>query len=138
MVTATKQKTKQEIPPDGWSPDDMVYITAGNGYCVSPSLQTICIGPVDADGKPREEVFKPKKQVTETPPAPPDKPPARKKGVSKLKEVGLVGVNDSQAQDGGSFATPIKKHAGGRPWKKGVVSRVTLWRRKKKLQGVLI
>jgi len=141
MVTATKDKPKNEIPSDGWSPDDMVYITAGNGYCVSPTLATICIGPVDADGKPREEVFKPKKQATENPPDPPDKPPSRKKRVTKLKQVETVGVNDSQSQNGGSIVTPKKKHAGGRPKKKGDdVCRMTKYRREKEAakQGVLL
>ena len=141
MVTATRKARpapKLRVPTD-WSPDGSVNIIDGQGYCLTQLGQTICIGPVDADGKPLEKLPKPIKAVTENPPNPHQTPPAPKKRVSKLKQVETVGVNDSQIQNGGSFATSKKNHLGGRPRKEGPVHRAAGWRRRKKeLQGVLL
>lgn len=125
---------------DGWSPDGQVFIHYGKGYTVAPNLATVCIGPVNADGKPLEDVFKPPGYISDTAPEPPDNSPAQKKGVAKLQDMETVGVNDSQIQNGGSFATSKTKHPGGRPKKEGAVHRTTAWRRQKAQveQGVLL
>lgn len=126
-------------PDDSWSPDGQVFIHYGKGYVVAPNLATICIGPVDADGKPLENVFKPPKQAEDISPDTPEKPPAPQKGVSKLMDMETVGVNGSQTQSGGSFETSKTKHPGGRPKKPDNYSRITRWRRKKEAeQGVLL
>ena len=143
MATATKDKPiSAHEAHDGWGPDDQVYILYGMGYVVAPNLATVCIGPVDAVGKPLEKVFKPPGYISDTAPEPPDSPPAPKKGVTKLTDMETVGVNDSQAQNGGSYVTSKKKHPGGRPRKPAgePVTRMTAWRRKKEApeQGVLL
>lgn len=126
-------------PEDGWSPTGQVFIHYGKGYCVTPDLRTVCIGLVDADGKPLEKVFKPPKKVKDVSPDTPEKPPAPNKGVSKLTDMETVGVNDSQTQNEGSFETSKTKHPGGRPKKPDNYSRITRWRRKKETeQGVLL
>ena len=110
---------------DEWVKNNLVFICDGIGYTVTPMGGTACIGAVDEEGNALEDVYKP-----------PETTQSLQDSVAKL----LINDNplgiDVEAQ---SFATSIqdKKHPGGRPLKDGTVHRTTLWRRGKKLQGVL-
>ena len=48
---------QQKQNRDYWTPDGMTFVHYGKGYCIAPNLRTICIGSVDADGQPLENVF---------------------------------------------------------------------------------
>lgn len=45
---------EQKQNKDKWAPDGKVFIHFGQGYTVTPGLEIICLGPVDADGNPQD------------------------------------------------------------------------------------
>lgn len=108
---------------DFWTPDNMTFVTGGQGYCVGPHGGTVCIGPVDNTGKPISNALVSVQDAREV--------------VSKLPDNEIIQGINIHAQETTSFETFLK-HPGGRPRKSGEVSRATKWRREKELQGVLI
>lgn len=109
---------------DYWSSDGQVFNHYGKRYCIAPNGRTVCIGEIDAEGKPLNV-----DDATQ------DKPEV----VSKLREDKDIRDKVFQTQNEGSFETT--KHLGGRP-RKAIedVGRVTRWRRareEKEKQGVL-
>lgn len=121
-----KETVKEKETRDHWSPDGQVFIHYSQGYTVSPSLKTVCIGPVGDEGRPLG--------AAETP-LTGDKD--RAGGVTKPPTKGIVPPKDIQAQDGEVL---LQKNKGGRPKKAPgeSVSRMTEWRREKEKQGVLL
>lgn len=104
-----------------WAKNDGVFICDGIGYSVTPLGGTVCIGPVNADGSPREVVSSAPVSVS-----------VAEKGVTKIKSD--VTVRDKLPE--GILLQPKKR---GRPRKiDDDISRMTAWRRKQEeKQGVL-
>lgn len=107
-------------PGDYWTDDSIQFVHFNKGYGISPALQTVCTGLLNAGSRPLEPS--------------PDGDEASQDGkddVSKIKDEGnIVGTEKSG----------IMKRR-GRPKKIGSdISRVTEWRRRKEreLQGVLL
>ncbi len=110
-----------DMQSDYWTKDGAFFIHSGQKYGISASGKTIYCGLVEVkeSGRASAEALSKGQEV-----------------VAKLPEGELVGVEDVQAENGGSFET--SKHLGGRPRKEGKVHRVTTWRRGKETQGVLL
>jgi hypothetical protein len=72
---------------DGWTPDGRTFIHYGIGYRVNRALQSVCVGPVDQNGEPREA-------ATTTPALTQD----NDRAVTNLQQVELVGDDDVTAK----------------------------------------
>lgn len=113
---------------DKWVQNNYVFICDDIGYTVTPMGGTACIGPVDEEGNALEDVYKPI-----------ESPQTLEDSVSKLLPNGIILTDEIS----GSFETlktdEKSKHPGGRHRipDDGEMSKVTKWRRRKELQGVL-
>jgi len=106
-----------DVPRDYWTADGMIFVAYGEGYTVAPNGRTVCIGEMDGD-KPIQK--------------PCLKPSVAKKPVTKIAGNGLLPSPEV------SKGIMLHHRGQGRPPKKGEVSRMTEYRRKKAEQGVLL
>ena len=106
-----QEKREMELPKDYWSKDGNFFVHYGEKWGITKNLATVCLG-----------------RVTETDSGASEALPARENPVSKL----LVNGNPLPP----TYET--KYQGTGRPKKEGEVSRTTEWRRKKKLQEMLL
>lgn len=109
---------------DKWAKNDMMFICDGGGYVVTPSLQTVCVGSVDAEGNVLEDVYKRIENASLT-----------EEGVAKI-DTNIIPLGNGVQK--GNYATTKNKKR-GRPLKKSDdLHRTTLWRRKKKEEQLVM